>query len=290
MSQALVRRLKERDSVWVNGLPAPITRGVRAGDRVDLFVPPQLASIVEPQPVPLDIIFEDRHVLVVVKPAGQLVHPAGVELSGTLANGVAHHLITRGEPSAAGAVTRLDRLTTGLVLFAKHPHAHHRLTESIRRGEIHRKYVGICQGSPKADRFTVDLPIARSPGSLSRREVNPSTGQRALTHARVLERFVPRSGAPRLPDGAALLEFELETGRTHQIRVHMAHIEHPLLGDPLYGAPLEGWIERQALHARSLEFPHPIDGDRHAYEIDLPEDMSRILRALSVKEESMTER
>ena len=314
MSRSLVRRLKEGDSVRVNGLPAPVTGRVRAGDRVALYVPPQLMSVVEPEPLPLAILFEDRHVLVLDKPAGVLVHPACIELGGTLANGVAHHLIANGELSSAGPVTRLDRGTSGLVLFAKHPHAHHRLTEAIERGEVRRLYAGICRGCPPDDDFAVDLPIARAPGSISRREVNRTGGQRAVTRVRVVRRFPPRARAgpvpppaaatasfataaptstrhasspgecgstlPELPEGASLLELSLETGRTHQIRVHLAHIGHPLLGDPLYGAPIPGWIERQALHARRLRFPHPIEGVVLEFESPLPSDMECLLRAL----------
>jgi len=277
MSKSLVRSLKEGDSVRVNGAPAPVTGRVAAGDRIELFVPPQLESVVTPEPVPLDIVYEDSHILVLDKPPGQLVHPAGVELSGTLANGVAHHLVKKGEPCAAGPVTRLDRLTSGLVLFAKHPHAHHRLVHAIARGEVRRTYAGVCTGVPPFDERLIDLPIARAPGSLSRRQVDEANGQEARTHVRVVKRFGPN---PALPQGAALLRLDLETGRTHQIRVHLAHIGYPLVGDPLYGAPAPGLIERQALHARTLCLVHPIDGRELEFSVPPPGDMQRLISAL----------
>jgi len=302
MSRGFLRQLKRGPYVLVNGRPAALREAVAAGDRVELLVPSHLASHVVPEPVPLAVVFEDEHVLVLDKPAGVLVHPAHGEQRGTLANGVAYRLIARGQTPAAGPVTRLDRDTSGLVVFAKHPFAHHALAQAHARGELRRHYVAIAEGIVREDEGVIDAPIRRVPGELTRREV-ASDGQRAVTRFRVLDRTegpaalqVTAQAAPggaaapgpgvstlELPRGATLLELTLETGRTHQIRVHLAHLGHPLLGDPLYGRPLPGILERQALHAWRLEFPHPADGRRLALVSPLPPDLDHFRQRLNLR-------
>lgn len=277
MSRAMIRRLRKDASVKADGIPVPLRHRLRRGERITLHVPSGLMSNVEPEPLPLVIYYEDPHLLVVEKPAGQLVHPAHSEFRGTLANGVAYHLLAQGEPSTAGPVTRLDRNTSGLVLFAKHPHAHHRLNQAIARGGLDRHYLGIVEGHPEPDEGTIDAPIVKAGETSSERRVAPE-GQRAITRYRVLRRFAPSDACQ---DGAALVEFALVTGRTHQIRVHAAHLGHPLVGDPLYGNPRQDLIGRQALHAHRLDLTHPIDGTPLTVESPLPDDLSRLVERLA---------
>lgn len=272
LSRAMIRRLKAPGCVLAGGTPVPVRHRLRPGEVVELFLPEGAQSLVDPEPLPLTIVYEDAHLLLVEKPAGMLVHPAGDELSGTLANGVAHYLLRRGEPNAGGPVTRLDRGTSGLVLFAKHPHAHHRLEEALRQGGVRRTYAGLTHAPMPSEEGVIDAPIRRAEGSLLRREVGPG-GRPAVTRYKVLETFVGSAGLGEL----CLVEFELETGRTHQIRVHMASIGRPILGDPLYGRPLPGVIDRQALHAWRLCLAHPITGEQLAFESPLPADMVRLL-------------
>ena len=285
MSRGLLRRLKRGPYVHRNGQPVLLRDRVMAGDRIALYVPEPLVSPVTPEPLPLAIVFEDDHVLVLDKPAGMLVHPARGEQSGTLANGVAYHLAAQHLPPVTAPVTRLDRDTSGLVLFAKHPHAHYQLAGALARGRLQRRYLAIAQGlmeAPEGGVGVIDAPIRRVAGELTRREV-ARDGQRAVTRYRVLAYGRPsRAAHPLLAAGATLLSLTLETGRTHQIRVHLAHAGHPLLGDPLYGHPLPGLLERQALHARQLEFPHPVDGQMLAFTSPVPTDLENLLRHLSL--------
>lgn len=276
MSRGMIRRLKREASVRADGVPVPMRHMLRKGERITLHLPPGLETNVAPEPLPLIIRYEDPHLLVVEKPAGQLVHPARGEKRGTLANAVAHHLLSRGEPNTAGPVTRLDRNTSGLVLFAKHPHAHHRFNQAIAQGQVDRRYLGVVEGQPEQDEGIIDAPIVKASETSSERRVAPE-GQRAVTRYRVVRRFAPSGACEK---GAALVEFRLITGRTHQIRVHMAHIGHPILGDPLYGRPREDLIGRQALHAHRLDFIHPIDGTPLTVESPLPPDLCRLLELL----------
>lgn len=277
MSRSLIRRLKKPGCALADGREIPMMGRVRAGQLIALSLPAEAESRVRPEPQPLAVVFEDRDLLAVEKPAGVLVHPSGIDRGGTLVNGVAHYLLSRGEPSAAGPIIRLDRDTSGLVLFAKHPHAHHRLSLALTAGEVERRYLALAEGDVQPDAGTVDAPIRRAPGELTRRVVAPD-GQPARTHYRVLRRFhaEPLGLGGRL----SLLELTLETGRTHQIRVHLAFIGHPLVGDAMYGRPLPGRLERQALHAHFLSFPHPSDGRRLALTSKLPADLSALLDGL----------
>lgn len=188
MSRGLIRRLKKPGCALADGEEIPMTGRVRAGQVIALYLPAEAQSRVRPEPQPLAIVYEDRDLLVVEKPAGVLVHPSGVDRGGTLVNGVAHYLISRGEPSAAGPVTRLDRDTSGLVLFAKHPHAHHRLCVALAAGKVQRRYLALAEGDVQPDEGAIEAPIRRAPGALTRRAVLPG-GQPARTYYRVLGRY-----------------------------------------------------------------------------------------------------
>jgi 23S rRNA pseudouridine1911/1915/1917 synthase len=239
----------------------------------------------EAQDIPLAIVFEDEHLLVVDKPAGLVVHPAAGNLDGTLVNALLHHC--RGSLSGIGGVARpgivhrIDKDTSGLLVVAKTDVAHERLARQFADHSIDRRYLAIVNGVPKASDGTVDAPLARS--ATSRKKiaiVESGRGKRAVTHWRRLQ----------LLKEAALVECRLETGRTHQVRVHMASLGHPLLGDPVYGRPgkthgkllKELGFTRQALHAAELGFVHPVTKNKLSFSSPMPPDMQELFNALGV--------
>lgn len=225
------------------------------------------ATQVTPEALPLDIRYEDEFLLIVNKPCGQLVHPTHREVTGTLANAVLGYYAVQGISAAFHPVHRLDRNTTGLVLIAKEPQLHHQLSP---RGKklFNREYLAIIHGTLSPSSGRIDAPIARDPESIIRRCVSQD-GQWAVTHYETL----------KASDAMSLLKVRLETGRTHQIRVHFSHLGHPLVGDDLYGGTRE-YIGRQALHAFHLAFPHPVTGEHISVTADMPEDMDALLKRL----------
>lgn len=233
------------------------------------------------QPIPLRLVYEDEHILVIDKPAGLVVHPAAGNPDGTLQNALLHHDLALRELPRAGIVHRLDKDTSGLLVVARTAAAHRHLVEALQAREIHREYRAVVTGVMVAG-GSVDAPIGRHPTQRTRMAVTES-GKPALTHYRVVERFRAHS----------LLQLKLETGRTHQIRVHMAYIRYPILGDPLYGGRLKmppgasdalrealQGFRRQALHALRLGLSHPASGEWMEWQAPLPEDMSNLLAVL----------
>ncbi|HEY8347569.1 MAG TPA: RluA family pseudouridine synthase [Symbiobacteriaceae bacterium] len=292
LSRTLVRRVKTAGGLYVNGQPARTSQRLQGGEVVELRLPAE--GRVAPEPVPITVIYEDRYLLVVDKPPGQVVHPVRDYVSGTLANGVAYHLQQQGEDAVVRPVQRLDRDTSGLVLFAKDPAVASLLARELEQHKLDRHYIAYVAGALHPDRGTVSVPIRRVWGHPVAREVavGPRTpeqeallkeaeargqvlredwkaeGQPAVTHWEVLRRW----------PSATKVRLRLETGRTHQIRVHMAHLGHPLLGDRLYG---DGRMApRQALHAASLVFVHPVTGERLAFTSPLPPDLVALEQAL----------
>ncbi len=259
----------------------PATRTV-AGAAFEVDVPAPLAMANEAQDIALDIIFEDDHLLVVDKPAGLVVHPAAGNLDGTLVNALLHHCAGRlsgiGGVARPGIVHRIDKDTSGLLVVAKTDPAHEGLSRQFAAHSIDRRYDAIVAGLPPAS-GTVDAPLARSPHDRKKIAIQPH-GKRAVTHYTLVTPL--RRGA--------LVECRLETGRTHQVRVHMASIGHPLIGDPVYGRNrpehrdvlqrLE--FRRQALHAARLGFIHPVTSATMAFETKMPHDMYDLLTALGV--------
>ncbi|RMF98492.1 MAG: 23S rRNA pseudouridine(1911/1915/1917) synthase RluD [Gammaproteobacteria bacterium] len=261
--------------------PAPRTR-VAAGQRVvvDAEVEPLLAD--QPQPLPLAVVHEDPHCLIIDKPAGLVVHPGAGNRAGTLVNGLLHRWPELAGLPRAGLVHRLDKDTSGLMLVARSLAAHTRLVQALQAREIRREYRAVCQGRVTAG-GRIDAPVGRHPVQRTRMAV-VSDGRPAVTHYRVLRRF----------ERASFLALRLETGRTHQIRVHLAHIGHPLIGDPVYaGRP---WLpagasdalrsavtgfRRQALHAARLGFQHPASGEPLEFAAPLPADFRALLAALA---------
>ena len=257
----------------------------RTGASYALTIPEPREATAEAQDIPLEIVYEDEHLLVVDKPAGLVVHPAAGNFDGTLVNALLHHCRGRlsgiGGVARPGIVHRIDKDTSGLLVVAKTDRAHEGLAKQFAAHSIERRYLAIANGIPNPTTGTVDAPLARSP--LNRKKVaivETDRGKRAVTHYRLLEPLKE----------ASLLECQLETGRTHQVRVHMASIGHALLGDPVYGRTRTAHREvlkdlgfnRQALHAAVIGFVHPVDRKNCRFESKIPEDMQRLFSILRV--------
>jgi 23S rRNA pseudouridine1911/1915/1917 synthase len=261
----------------------PATK-VRGDERFRLEVPEPEPAHNEAQDIPLTIVFEDPHLLVVDKPAGLVVHPAAGNRDGTLVNALLHHcgesLSGIGGVARPGIVHRIDKDTSGLLVVAKTDVAHEGLAKQFAAHSIERKYLAIVSGVPKSGHGTVDAPLARSAANRKKIAiVEGSRGKRAVTHWKRLE----------VLDDAALVECSLETGRTHQVRVHMASIGHPLLGDPVYGRSKAHrellkslGFHRQALHAAQLGFTHPVTKHRLSFSSGMPADMQELFNRLRV--------
>ncbi len=265
VSRRMIQRLTRSRGIHLNRRAAFLARKVKAGDVVAARVAPEEEAGLEPVPMDLAVVHEDAEVLVLDKPPFLLVHPTSPEQARTLAHGVAHHFAGQGLRARVRPVHRIDRDTSGLVLFAKSPHAHADLDRQLRERELGRAYLAFVRGVVEDDAGTVDAPIGRDRKHPNLRAVRPD-GEPAVTRFRVVERY---------PD-ATLLELELETGRTHQIRVHMAHLGHPLLGDRQYGGGGAGTPKRQALHAARLSFLHPRTGEPLTFEAPLPPDLAAL--------------
>ena len=258
---------------------------VKGGERFTLAIPAPEPAHNEPQEIPLPIVYEDEHLLVVDKPAGLVVHPAAGNRDGTLVNALLHHcggsLSGIGGVARPGIVHRIDKDTSGLLVIAKHDKAHEGLAKQFADHSIDRRYLAIVSGIPRTAEGSVDAPLARSPQNRKKIAiVSPGKGKRAVTHWKRLE----------LLNDAALVECRLETGRTHQVRVHMASIGHPLVGDPVYGRGKTAHrkllnqldFKRQALHAAHLGFIHPVTKGRLSFDSALPSDMQELFTALGV--------
>ena len=286
MSRERLKALIRSGAVEAAGRPVrdPALK-VRGEEALRVEVPEPTPAHNEAQDIPLTILFEDEHLLVVDKPAGLVVHPAAGNLDGTLVNALLHHcggsLSGIGGVARPGIVHRIDNGTSGLLVVAKNDVAHEGLAKQFAAHSIDRRYLAIVNGVPKTAEGTVDAPLARS--SANRKKiaiVEGARGKRAVTHWRRLN--VLRD--------AALVECRLETGRTHQVRVHMASIGHPLLGDPVYGRSgkthgkllKELQFHRQALHAAVLGFTHPVTRNRLSFSSPMPSDMQELFNALGV--------
>lgn len=271
--------------VQVNGLALKPKDKLDGGETITLDAEAEIVVIAEPESIPLDIIFEDESLLIVNKPAGLVVHPAVGNWHGTLLNALLNHDPNLETLPRAGIVHRIDKETSGLLMIAKTLQAHNSLTEQLQDRDITREYLAITRGRMTAG-GTVDEPIGRHPTDRKRYAVREN-GKHAVTHYRVGQRFTRHT----------LVQVKLETGRTHQIRVHMAHIRFPLLGDQVYGGRFQmppdcseqlekelRSFKRQALHAAKLGLQHPVTDEYLEWEQPLPEDMSRLLAALAANE------
>ncbi|MBE5881176.1 MAG: RluA family pseudouridine synthase [Lachnospiraceae bacterium] len=268
-SSNVVALKKIEKSVLVNGTWEHVTYKLYPGDVLTIHYSEDTASKnIVATPLPLDIVYEDEDIIVVNKPSNMPVHPSMNNYTNTLANALMHYYGQKGEPFTFRCINRLDRDTTGLVLLAKHGISAGILSLQMQNREIHRTYLALAEGAFEHTSGTIDAPIARKDESIIEREVNFETGESAITHYKVIK---TSSQYPY-----TLLSLHLETGRTHQIRVHMQYIAHPLIGDTLYPSDCTH-ITRQALHSSRLSFRHPITGIEMCFEAELPKDMSRLL-------------
>ena len=284
LTRSAAVRLIEEGQITVNGKAPNKKEKVKAGDCVAVSLPEPEPDEAVPQNIPLDIIYEDEDILVVNKPCGMVVHPAAGNPDGTLVSAILYHcgdsLSGIGGVIRPGIVHRIDKDTSGLLVVAKNDAAHLALSEQLKVHRVRRVYHAIAIGNLKEDAGTVDAPIGRHPTDRKRMAVlrgAEAHARDAVTHYRVVERF----------DGMCHIECQLETGRTHQIRVHMASLGHPLLGDPVYGGANHRFcqnhaalIHGQCLHAAELSLIHPRSGEEMHFECPLPEDMERILTIL----------
>ena len=263
--------LAGRGAVLVEGRPRKAAVRLRAGQRVQVLGPPADPLAINPEPIPLDVCYEDGDLLVVNKPAGLTVHPAPGHPRGTLVNAVLARVpgLSSGGALRPGIVHRLDKDTSGLLVVAKNDEAYRKLTAQLRARTVVREYLVIVRGEVANESGVIDAPIGRHPAQRTRMAVVPR-GRPAVTRYRVRERFA----------GATLLECRLGTGRTHQIRVHLQHLGHPVLGDPVYGRTRVPEMNRQALHAARLEFVHPRAGAHLAFAAPLADDFVALLARL----------
>ena len=303
LSRSRIQALIEAGEVTVSGTPSRISkRKVAAGEMVELVVPEAVDADPLPENIPLAVLYEDASLIVVDKPAGLVVHPGPGNWTGTLVNALLHHcgdsLSGIGGVKRPGIVHRLDKDTSGVMVVAKSDIAHRHLAEQFaahgRDGRLERAYLAMVWGVPLRAAGTIDAPLGRSGSDRTKRTVVPATradAREAITHFHVLAR-----SAVAGEDFASLVECQLETGRTHQIRVHMAHVGHPLIGDETYGAGFATKVKRlepeaaaivaalgrQALHAHRLGFEHPLSGETMSFETPMPADMQALAGALGL--------
>jgi len=268
-SRGAAERLIASGAVLVDGEPRPKSHRVAGGERIDAELPAVEKFAAEPMDV--TVVWEDEHLLVVDKPAGIVVHPSGGRTSGTLAHGLVALGAEGGEEDRPGIVHRLDKDTSGLMLVARSQRAHAALQRLIRRREVERRYLALVRGAPRSRTGRIEAPVGRDRHDRMRHSIDTDTPRDAVTWFELLELLGERS----------LLELRLETGRTHQIRVHLEAIELPVCGDPVYGVPdLE--LPRQFLHAHRLRLTHPVTGQELDVSSPLPEDLATALESARV--------
>jgi 23S rRNA pseudouridine1911/1915/1917 synthase len=286
-SRARLQRLIDDEEVVVNGKPSKASYKLRVADQIDVELAPSPAASFTPENIPIDIVFEDDDLIVVNKPAGLVVHPAAGIHSGTLANGLAYHfqqLSTHAGPTRPGIVHRLDKDTSGLLIVAKNEPAHENLADQFRAREVFKNYVALVYGAMKQETGRIEQPIAREPRNRTRMAV-VAGGRSALSLWSVRKRY----------NGFSLVDVELKTGRTHQIRVHLAWLKHPVVGDELYGGGRDNSVQdaqlrarirklkRQFLHAEQLGFRHPRSEEKMQFRAPLPDELSGLLLELETR-------
>lgn len=275
LSRSYIQKLLKSGLVLVDGKPVKASYQVDEGDVISLDIPEAVEPEIEPENMDLDILYEDQDVILVNKPKGMVVHPAAGHYSHTLVNGLMYHckdqLSGINGVMRPGIVHRIDMDTTGVIIACKNDMAHNSIAAQLKEHSITRRYQAIVHGVLKDDAGTIEGPIGRHPTDRKKMAINHKNGKEAVTHYKVLERF----------GQATYIECRLETGRTHQIRVHMASLGHPLLGDTVYGSSKNPYhLQGQALHAMILGFVHPITGEYLEFEAPLPEYFSKLLEKL----------
>lgn len=276
LSRSAAQRLIENGAVTIRGAPVKKNRRSAAGETVEVVLTEASEPALEAQEIPLDVVYEDEDVIVVNKPRGMVVHPAPGHGDGTLVNALMHHcgesLSGIGGERRPGIVHRIDKDTSGLIIAAKNDLAHLALSKQLSDHSLSRVYEAIVIGRVRNDSGTIDAPVGRHPTDRKKMAVTDKNSRRAVTHYEVVARY----------NGYTHVRCRLETGRTHQIRVHMAHIGHPVLGDPVYGRAKksEKGLSGQCLHARELRFKHPRTGEEVHLTSDLPAYFTEVLNKL----------
>lgn len=275
-SRSFFQKLIRDGFVMVNHIIVKVNYRLKTEDVIEIDIPDAVPTEIVPENIPLDILYEDDDLLIVNKPKGMVVHPAVGHSTGTLVNAIMYHC--QGNLSGIngeirpGIVHRIDKDTTGSLIICKNDEAHRNIAEQIKEHSVTRRYVGVVAGTFSEESGTVEGAIGRHPNDRKRMTINEKNGKPAVTHYRVLQTL----------KGASFMEFELETGRTHQIRVHMASISHPLLGDTVYGNSKNPYkLQGQALHARTIGFIHPTTGEYIEVSAPIPEYMTELMRKLS---------
>ena len=254
-------------SVLVNGEHYYMKQKLNTGDHLSIHIcETKCSEKIPPVQIPLDIVYEDEDIIVINKPAGMPIHPSLNNYTNSMANALAWYYQEQGKPFIFRCCNRLDRDTSGLTVVAKHLVSGNILSDMVRRRDIHREYLAIVRGHVSPEAGTINAPLARKPGTIIERTVDWEQGEAAITHYRLIEER----------NGHSLVSLRLETGRTHQIRIHMKYLGYPLIGDYLYNPDME-YIGRQALHSHRLSFTHPITGKPMEFTAPLPKDMEKVL-------------
>ena len=274
LSRSAIQRLAKEEQILVNSKNSKASYSVQEGDIVTLEEPEPKEIKLKAQNIPLEIIYEDKDIIVINKPKGLVVHPANGNPDGTLVNAIMaickNSLSGIGGEIRPGIVHRLDKDTSGILIVAKNDQAHVNLSEQIKNREVKKTYIALVRGIVKENNATIDMPIGRSQKDRKKMAVNKN-GKQAITHIKVIKRY----------DGYTLLEVNIETGRTHQIRVHLSEIGYPVVGDMVYSNGKNKFgVEGQCLHAKSLEFKHPITGKQMYLEAELPKYFREIINKL----------
>lgn len=274
LSRSYLQKLIKDEQVTVNGKPVKSNYRLKENDRIEVFIPEAVEPKILPEDLPLDIIYEDSDFLIVNKPKGMVVHPAPGHFSGTLVNGLMYHckdsLSGINGVLRPGIVHRIDMNTTGLLVVCKNDIAHNDIANQLKVHSITRTYHAIVHGRMKELEGTIDAPIGRHPNNRLKMAINEKNGKNAITHYKVLDTFRDYT----------YIECRLETGRTHQIRVHMSSIHHPLLGDTIYGGKEMAGVVGQVLHAKTLGFIHPTTKEYVEFDSQLPEYFQSLLEKL----------
>ena len=277
-SRTYIQKLIDDGNITVEGKTVKSNHKLKTGQKVHVTVPEPVRLDVKPEDIDIDILYEDDDIIVVNKPKGMVVNPAAGNYTGTLVNALMSHcgdcLSDINGVIRPGIVHRIDKDTSGILVVAKNNTAHEKLSQKLKEHDIERIYIALVDGNILEDKGKIDAPIGRHPNDRKKMAVNTKNGKRAVTHFKVLERF----------NGYTLVELKLETGRTHQIRVHMSFIGHPVVGDEVYNnKKSKSLIKGQALHAKVLGFEHPLKKEYMRFEAEIPEYFQKLLEDLRKK-------
>lgn len=274
-SSRLMRKLKAGNCVQLNGVMAKMYEKGSPGDRITIFLPEEKSGF-EPENIPISVVYEDEDLLIINKQPGYVVHPTKGHPCHTMANGIMNYMKSQNKHFKIRFINRLDMDTSGLLAIAKNSHCQDDFARQMSMNGVVKRYIAVVNGILPEEEGTIDLPIHREHEDQVKRAVMEG-GSPSVTHYKVLERF---------ETGYTLIELLLETGRTHQIRVHMSHIGHPIVGDVLYGEAVVWLIERQALHARYLSFRHPATKRFMELEASIPDDMQKLIKKIRAAQKS----